>query len=348
MSNTRRVLAIDGSGQFVVIEQPVPEVKPGQVRLRVGASLVSPGTELGGVPSRRANPNPAAAPTPFGYSNAGEIVAVGEGVTRFRAGDRVAAIGGGFALHASEAVVPQNLCVPLPEGVSYAEGAFMMLSATALHAVRRAQPEIGEYLLVVGLGPVGQLCTQWARIAGAHVIAWDRLPLRLEVARKNGCERVVNAAEEDAVAATKEFTFGRGLDASILAFGGDGTAVFDQVVRAHKVSPDTHQMGRIVIVGGATIHHQFAAALGNIDVRSAARTGPGYHDDAWEHGADYPPVFMTWTTQRNLEECLRYQMAGQVNVRSIITDQVPLSEAPAACDKLVTRPGEALGVVIEP
>lgn len=348
MSEIRRVLAIDGAGRFVVVEQPVPEVRPGQIRVRVQASLVSPGTELGGVPGRRKNPKPDAAPQPFGYSNAGEVISVGEGVTRFAPGQRVACIGAGYAQHATEAVVPQNLCIPLPDEVSYPEGAFLMLSATALHAVRRAEPEIGEHFLVVGLGPVGQLCTQWARVAGTHVMGWDRLPLRLETARKAGCDRVVNVAEEDEVAAAQEFTRGHGMDAGIIAFGGDGTDAFRQIVKTLKLSPDTHRMGRVVIVGGATITHMFAAGLGNVDVRSAARTGPGYHDDAWEHGADYPPVFMSWTTQRNLEECLRFLIEGRVQYRPLITDQVSLADAPAACDTLVERPGEALGVVIEP
>ncbi|OQA00403.1 MAG: putative ABC transporter ATP-binding protein [Planctomycetes bacterium ADurb.Bin412] len=253
MSDMRRVLAIDGRGEFVVIEQPVPELAPGRVRLRVRASLVSPGTELGGVPARRANPKPDAAPQPFGYSNAGEVVALGEGVTRFRVGERIACIGAGYAQHASEAVVPQNLCIALPDELSFADGAFGMLAATALHAVRRAGPEIGEHFLIAGLGPVGQLSAQWARAAGTHVMAWDRLPLRLEVARKYGCDRAVNVAEEDPVAAAAEFTRGHGMDAGIIAFGGDGTEAFKQIVRTLKLSPDTHRMGRVVIVGGASI-----------------------------------------------------------------------------------------------
>lgn len=348
MSEMRRVLAIDGQGQFVVIEQPVPPVKPGQVRIRVGASLVSPGTELGGVPARRAKPDPNAAPRPFGYSNAGEVVAVGEGVTRFRVGERVGAIGAGYALHATEAVVPQNLCIALPDSLSYAHGAFLMLAATALHAIRRAQPEIGEHFLVVGLGPVGQLCLQWARIAGTHTMAWDRLPMRLEVARKAGCDRTVNVTEEDPVAAAQAFSRGHGLDAAVIAFGGDATEVFRQILRALKLSPDTHRMGRVVIVGGATLQAGFAAAMGNVDLRSAARTGPGYHDDAWEHGDEYPKVFLPWTTQRNMEECLRFMEEGKLQVEPIISHRVSLDEAPSACNTLVERPNEALGVVIQP
>jgi threonine dehydrogenase-like Zn-dependent dehydrogenase len=115
-----------------------------------------------------------------------------------------------------------------------------------------------------------------------------------------------------------------------------------------KKSPETHLMGRVVIVGGARIDHGFAAALGNLDVRSAARTGPGYHDEAWEHGADYPPVFIQWTTRRNLEECLVFMASGGLKVGPLITHRVVLDDAPVACEDLILRPNEALGVVLIP
>ena len=326
MSDTRQVLAIDGRGQFLVMEQPVPEVKPGQIRIRVRASLVSPGTELGGVPKLRENPNPDAAPRPFGYANAGDVVAVGEGVTRFKVGDRVACMGGGYALHATDAVVPQNLSVHLPEGVSYADGSFAHLAATALHAVRRAEPEIGEHFLVVGLGIVGQLSAQFARLGGTHVMVGPP-PDRLEIARATGCDRPVNTAEEDGVEAARSSHAGMGWTRRS-AFGGEGTEAFKQVVRTMKVAPDTHLMGRVVIVGGATITHTFAAALG-IRCASAARTGPGYHDEAWEHGADYPPVYLLEYAAK-LEECIRFMAEGRIQVRPIVTHQVSLTDAPKA------------------
>ena len=101
------------------------------------------------------------------------------------------------------------------------------------------------------------------------------------------------------------------MDCGIIAFGGDGTEAFRQIRSTLKTAPDTHKMGRIVIVGGATITHPFAAGAGNVDVISAARTGPGYHDEAYEHGADYPPVFVHWHTQRNLELVLRFMSEGK-------------------------------------
>jgi threonine dehydrogenase-like Zn-dependent dehydrogenase len=342
----RKFAAIDGRGIISVEQGPIPEPQKGEILIEVHASMISPGTELGGVKSRRANPNASGSKRPFGYQNAGDVIATGEDCAEFELGMRVACMGGGYALHATHACVPKNLSVPIPDGVTYQEAAANHLAATALHTIRRAQLQIGENIVVMGLGVVGQLCCQIARLSGAYVMGVDKLPLRVKIAQESGADIAVNADENDPVAVAQEFTRGYGMDGGIICFGGEGTEAFRQIVAMIKTAPDTHKWGRIVIVGGAHISHGFAAALGNIDVRSAARTGPGYHDEQYERGQDYPPVFVEWNTKRNLEECLRLMALGRLKVKSIITDEFPLDEAPAACEKLIQTPNEALGVIL--
>jgi len=342
----RKFATIDGKGIISVEQGPIPEPQKGEILIEVHSSMISPGTELGGVKSRRANPNTSGPQRPFGYQNAGDVIAKGEDCNEFEIGMRVACMGGGYALHATHACVPQNLSVPIPDGVTYQEAASNHLAATALHTIQRAQLRICENVVVMGLGVVGQFCCQIARLSGAYVMGVDRLPLRAKIAQEAGTDIAVNADEDDPVEIAKEFTRGYGMDCGIICFGGDGTEAFRQIVGMMKTAPDTHKMGRIVIVGGAHISHGFAAALGNIDVRSAARTGPGYHDVEYEHGRDYPPVFVEWNTKRNLEEVLRLMALGRLNVKSIITDEFPLDEAPEACEKLIQTPNEALGVIL--
>ena len=343
----RKVAAIDGKGQFAVIEEPVPEPKPGQVLIEVAASLISPGTELGGIPGRRKNPSDAP-PRPFGYQNAGTVIQLGEGVTRYKVGDRLACMGGGYAQHATHAAVPVNLAVPIPEGVSFEEAAFCHLAATALMAVRRAAPEYGENFAVAGLGVVGQLAAQFARLCGCHVVGLDRFDKRLKIAKECGADAVFNVAEADPVPLVVGFCRGHGLDAGIVAFGGDATECIKQLYTMMKEAPDTHRWGRISCVGGAKATLGLASGLGNVDIRSSARTGPGYHDEAWEHGADYPPVFVKWHTNRNLEECLRAMAEGTLKVKPLISDVFALDDAPEACDKIVASPSETLGVILKP
>jgi NADPH2:quinone reductase len=344
----RRVVMLDGAGRISVEQEALPELRAGQLLVEVRACCISPGTELGGVGARRKAPSD----TPkraFGYSNAGVVIGQGPGCEDVPLGTPVACLGGGFALHASHVAVPRNLATPIPDGVSFEAAATNHLAATGMHACRRGEFTLGEHVAVMGLGLVGHFTAQLASLAGAHVMGVDHFPLRVRALAATGVvERAVEAGTEDPVEAARAFSRGHGFDGGVIAFGGDGTPALKTLVRMLKQAPDTHSMGRVVVVGGARIEHLFAAGLGNVDVRSSARPGPGYHDDAWEHGADYPPVFVQWSTRRNVEECLRFMALGKLKTDSLITHRVPLDDAPAACDLLVEHPGHALGVILLP
>ena len=356
MSKTRKVVMMNEAGRIWTEAQETPAPKPGQLLVEVRASMVSPGTELGGVKRRREtfNKKPGAGSEarqrPFGYTNAGVVIGMEGDCDEFVIGDRVAGMGGGYALHATAACIPHNLCAKIPDNVRDEDAASIHLAATALHAVQRGRIRIGENVVVAGLGIVGQFACQIAKTAGAYVIGLDQLPLRIGIADLclnggAGIHRAINVSETDPIPIAKDFTNGYGMDCGIIAFGGDATSAFQQIRAMLKTAPDTHKMGRIVIVGGASITHGFAAGLGNVDVISAARTGPGYHDEAYEHGADYPPVFVPWPTQRNLELSLRLMSEGKIQVNPLITDIVPIDQAAEACEKLIQTPNEALGVV---
>lgn len=346
---TRRVVMMDGAGAITVEDQPVPELRPGQVLVEVRACCVSPGTELGGVANRRKSPNLSAPKRAFGYSNAGVVTAQGPGCEDIPLGTRVACMGGGYALHSTHAAVPRNLAVPIPDAVSFEAAATNHLAATALHAIRRGEFRLGDHVAVMGLGIVGYFSVQLAAMNGCHVLAVDRLPLRLDAVERTGwAERTLNGAEEDLTAVAQQFSRGYGFDGGIIAFGGDGTPALKALYQILKQAPDTHKVGKVVVVGGARIDHLFAAGLGNVDVRSSARPGPGYHDEEWEHGKDYPRVFVEWTTRRNVEECLRLMEAGRLKTDSLFTHRVSLEEAPQVCETLIESPAAALGVLLIP
>ncbi len=345
MSKTRKVVMRNDAGRIWTEEQETPAPKQGQLLIAVHASMVSPGTELGGMKRRREKPGDATKQRPFGYTNAGVVIGKEGDCDEFEIGDRVAGMGGGYALHATYACVPHNLCAKIPDNVKYEEAASIHLAATALHAVQRGRIRIGENVVVAGLGIVGQFACQIAKTAGAYVIGLDQLPLRISIAENAGIDLAINVSETDPILISKEFTRGYGMDCGIIAFGGDATSAFQQIRAMLQLAPDTHHYGRIVIVGGASITHKFAAGLGNVDVISAARTGPGYHDEDYEHGSDYPPVFVPFPTQRNLELALRLMSEGKINVEALITDIVPIDKAADACEKLIQTPNEALGVI---
>ena len=348
LPRTTRVAALDGSGRASLIEREVPELADGHVLVAVRASMFSPGSELGRAKRLRTAHDPAQPLRPFGYSNAGTVAAAGARVSRFTAGDRVACMGAGMALHADYAVVPQNLCTPIPTGVSFDHAASVHLAATALNAIRRTAPLFGENGIVAGLGIVGQFCCQLFQASGCHSLGMDPLPGRREIALAAGAAGGVDPATDDVTAAANRFSGGFGIDFGVIAFGGDATGAFRQIYAALRERPDGHHTGRIVIVGGAQVTHGFGASLGNVDVRSAARTGPGYHDSQWEAGRDYPPVLVEWSTQRNLAESLRAMLDGRLRVEPLITHRFALDRVADAADLLIEQPGGAVGVVLQP
>ncbi len=343
----RHVGAIDGAGRGTVITQPMPQPRPGQVLVKVHASLISPGTELNRARKLRATGENDNQILPFGYQNAGVVVALGTGVKRFAPGQRVACMGGGYAEHADFCVVPQNLCYALPDQVSFEEGAYTHLAITALHALRRGQVGLGSRVLIVGLGLVGQLSAQLAHLAGARVTGWDMQPGRLRVAKACGMDHGVNPAKQDVIALSKKLTENEGYDTAILAIGGDASALLEQVHQVMSQTRDGHAWGRVVVVGGCTIKFIGGAGLGNLDLCASARTGAGYHDEQWEHsGEDYPPVFMRWTTSTNFKLALELMAQRRLRVKPLTTHRLPLARIDEAVAAHLEQPNRTLGTLL--
>jgi threonine dehydrogenase-like Zn-dependent dehydrogenase len=169
--------------------------------------------------------------------------------------------------------------------------------------------------------------------------------MRNEIAAKCGIDATALVGKDDVVALTNEFTGGRGLDTAVMAFGGDANKAYESILESLKCSPDGHRMGRIVVVGGAKFNVAWMSA--NTDVRIAARTGPGYHDEAWEYGVDYPPVFMRWTTRTNAELCVRLIAEGKLDVDSLTTHTIELQNVDAGISAIIDEPDRILGVIFE-
>ena len=185
------------SGELIVLDAPVPACRPGGVLVQSLFSLISTGTEmmkvheanLSMVGKARARPdqvrkvldtvaqqgamatykkvmNKLDSYTPLGYSLCGVVVEVGAGAEEFKVGQLVAAAGNEFALHAEYNWIPVNLCAAVPRGVAPEHAAFSTVGAIAMQGVRRAEPQLGETSLVIGLGLIGQLVVRLLVAAG--------------------------------------------------------------------------------------------------------------------------------------------------------------------------------------
>ncbi len=344
----RMVAAISTSGQGTLIKTDIPAIKPGSVLVRFYCSMISAGTHLGNVKQQRTetehSDNP---PKPFGYQGAGEVISVGEGITSFVPGDRVCCFGD-ESVHSRWVVVPQNLCAKIPDNTSYEDASGMNLVLTAMQAMRRAKPEFGEKMLVVGAGVVGQVVCQLGHAAGLDVMAWDLSSMRLEVAARKGVS-VCNVRDNDAVKAGMEFTEEKGFDIAVIVIGGNGTEVLRQVSDVMRRYPDGHKVGRIILPGGLeTLCKWGAQGLDNLDLRCSARTGPGYKDKQWELGkVEYPESLVRWTTTTNLQLAIQWLNQGILDINMLITHRFMLKEVCQAVDLLAENPEKAIAVVLK-
>ena len=334
-----------GSGEIVIRDTAVPEPDSRQVLVQVKASLISPGTET--APIRRAREKPKdASLEQTGYCIAGIVVKTGAEISTLQEGDRVVAIEWGRAYHSPYVVLSGNMAVKIPDGIPFEEAVFTSLAATSLHAVRRVQPQLGEVMVIYGDGLLGQFASQFARLSGSRVVMAGHHAYRLAIAKHLGAELTVNPERIDPVAAVIEFTDGFGADTGIIAFGGNGSAAFEQLVNMMVTPPDGQKVGRISITGMCDITMSCGNFIGNINIFGATKGGAGYRDEEFHRGASYPKGYVRWTILTNLTEILREMQAGLFSVTPLISHRLPFAEAPKGYEALITDRDSALGVVI--
>ncbi|MDH5508159.1 MAG: bi-domain-containing oxidoreductase, partial [Anaerolineae bacterium] len=279
-------------------------------------------------------------PMPLGYSSAGTIVELGEGLQGFHIGQRVACAGGGYAVHAEYAVVPQNLLTPIPDSVDFEAASFATLGAIALHGFRLAEPQLGERVAVIGLGLLGLLTVGIARAAGCQVLGIDLDTRRVELARQIGAQAVLRQEAEEAA---QSFSQGYGCDAVLICAD---SASNDPVELAAALSRDR---GRVVAVGAVGLEIPRKAYFAKEITFLVSRSyGPGRYDPAYEEGGqDYPIGYVRWTEGRNLGAFVDLLHSGSLDISPLVTHRFSIEEAPQAYE-LITgkRPDPFLGVLL--
>lgn len=204
------------------VDLPAPVAGPGQILIRhkaIGLNYIDT--------YHRTGLYPVKLPAVLGQEAAGLVEAVGEGVTRFKAGDRVAYGSGPMGAYSELHVVPADRAVKVPDGISLEIAAAIMLKGmTAEFLVRRCHPILsGEWVLVhAAAGGVGSILTQWAHALGTRVIGTVGSAAKAKIAKAQGCEEVILYGEEDVAARVKEITHGKGVSA---VYDGVGAATFE-------------------------------------------------------------------------------------------------------------------------
>ncbi|HJP94849.1 MAG TPA: bi-domain-containing oxidoreductase [Pyrinomonadaceae bacterium] len=349
----KQVLQNRKTGRPFVGEVPVPALQKGRVLVRTVASLISAGTERaavelvskGLVQEARQRPDlvkavvakvknegllntfasvrdKMAASQALGYSAAGIVSAVADDVTEFQIGDRVACAGVGFAAHAEVLSVPKNLCVHLPDDVSFESGAYGTLGAIALQGVRLAEPTLGESVVVIGLGLVGQLTVQLLKANGCRVFGLELEQSRVSLALELGADRAL-VSNEDAAREIETWTRGHGADAVLITAATDSNQPVELAAQVSRLK------GRVIVVGMTGMDIPRAPFFSReLKLIVSMSYGPGRYDpDYEERGHDYPLPYVRWTENRNIESFLQLVGDRRVDVERLTTHRFPITEA---------------------
>lgn len=335
------------SGATILEDVPVPQVKEGYVLVKTTRSLVSLGTERmlvefgkanlidkarqqpdrvkqvldkiktdGLQPTLEAVFNKLGQPLPLGYCNVGRVVAVGRGVTTFKVGDRVASNGN----HAEFVCVPQNLCAKIPDTVTDDEAAFTVIGSIALQGIRNLNPQLGENIVVVGLGLIGLVAAQLLKANGCNVIGTDFDQQKVDMANAFGVTAINPGKGTDPVKYVEESTSGIGADGVLIT----ASAKSDEVI--HQACLMSRKRGRIVLVGVIGLNmRRDDFYKKELTFQVSCSYGAGRYDEEYENkGHDYPLAYVRWTEKRNFQTILDAIASGRLDVKPLITEVVEL------------------------
>ncbi|KIL49851.1 zinc-dependent alcohol dehydrogenase [Jeotgalibacillus soli] len=310
--------------KILLIDESIPAVKKGYVLVRTSYSVISPGTELSMLSISEEKT------IPLGYSASGMVVEAGEGCSRFEIGQLVACYGAPYVAHSEYLLVPQTLCIPVPDEILPEEAAFVGLGTIAIHALRQADLRFGESVVVAGLGILGQLIAQIAAAA-----AYPVYPLEVDENRAKqfsamtGKEVYTNSKKLNEAIAKR--TGGRGVDAVLLCMGGKRSEITKNSLEWVR------DKGKIVVVGDIEPSFPRNLMFGKeAEIYISRAGGPGRYDPIYEREAiDYPYGFVRWTEGRNMEEFIRLLMEKRVTVAPYIKEIKLFSQAQLAYETLL-------------
>ncbi len=353
-------------GRVVVEDVPAPACGDNEVLVANAFSLISPGTELASIKSRKESlitlalkrpdlrkkaiemakkqgfkkvldvaHSKLSKPATLGYSCAGIVVEVGRNVKHVQPGDKVACGGAGYANHADFVVVPKNLVVRVPDNVTLEEATFATVGAIALQGVRRANPTIGESMAVIGLGLLGLLTVQILRANGCNVIGFDINDSRVNLAKRLGCDEAYNSTKSDPVRKVMRFTNNIGADAIIITAAAKTDVIVKQALEMAR------KKGRVVVVGDVPMNLPRSPFYEKeLDFLISCSYGPGRYDKEYEEkGIDYPLAYVRWTEQRNMEAFINLLSKGLVSVKPLISGVFDIDEAEEAYKALESAKG---------
>lgn len=365
-----------GSGDMIIQEVPYPQLRKGMVTVKNHYSIISAGTEgstvvaarktllgkakerpqqvkqvidtlkkTGPVQTYRAVMKKLDAYSPLGYSCAGEVIEVGEGVTEFVVGDKVACAGAGYANHAEIVSVPKNLCVKLDTDTNLKDSAYNTLGAISMQGVRQADLRLGESCVIIGLGLLGQLAALILKASGVNVIGVDVSEQAVKQAVENkvvdlGLTRNAAGVEEQIQNATNCY----GADAVIIAAA---TNSLDPINFAGAIA---RKKGKVIVLGAVPTGFERDPYWyrKELELKMACSYGPGRYDLNYEEkGIDYPLPYVRWTEKRNMEAFQNLIATKRIDIAYLTTHEFDFDNAKDAFDLVISKAEPFIGIALK-
>ena len=346
----KQLVVEEGSDTPEIFEGPIPSPGPGEVVVRNHYSVISSGTEKASIQASGTSTiskiqtkgnvqkgielfkreglsalldaafSRSTTPLQLGYSSAGEIIETGKNVSNFHVGDRVASNGS----HAEYVVVSENLCTRLPDKVTYKEGAFTVMGSIALHGMRLSDTGIGNSVVILGLGVIGQLAAKIAEAQGSNVVGIDPDDSKHEHVSKGyrTLDEAISSGEikEDSV------------DSVIITAGTKSNDPIETATRLCR------KKGKIVVVGDVSLNlSRNDFYYKELELIVSMSYGPGRYDYQYEKlGNDYPIQYVRWTENRNFQSFLGLIENGKITVTDLISNEVSLDDVSEVYDELMS------------
>lgn len=276
----------------------------------------------------------------LGYSASGIVVE--SRCDEFSVGDRVACAGAGFAVHAEYIAIPKNLAVKMPDNVDYEQACYTTLGAIALQGVRQADLRLGEKVVVIGLGLLGQITVQLLKASGCYVLGLDIDESLFKRAKQFGCDDTLRS-EFDNISLMKQFSKGTGFDAVIITASTSSNQPIEIAIELAR------KKGKVVIVGAVNMNLPRSPFYEKeLDITISCSYGPGRYDPHYEdEGIDYPYPYVRWTENRNMEAIVTLLSEGKLDAKSLTTHTFAIQEATKAYDLITGKTKEDyLGILL--
>lgn len=321
---TMKGFIFPAKGQMAIQDEPVPACGPGKVLCKTIFSGLTNGTErnvmTGGNYSGDNWPNRC------GYQNVGRVLEVGEGVKGFAVGDLVFSANFSqhvqtFAADAPKEVDPDNLVAKLPAGIEPKHAALLGVAGVAMHDVRRADVGLGDKVLVVGAGPIGNFTAQTAKAAGAEVTICDLDAKRLDIAAKMGIGTKQITGDDS----WKDLKAAGPFDA---VFEDSGAPVLDKIVgmAAWPYPGILVFRGKVVVIAG--------------------RREVSYNFNQGQ-GSEVTILQAGHFNRSDLMVLMRLVAEGAIRIGPVIQDVVPYTQAAGIYERLRDNPGSLMGTVFD-